>query len=75
MIELLEGFRDVVESLDLTTDAGRETFAALMELAPAFAQVSITIADLIANAQASTLNTASAAFAAFCSAIIACSSA
>lgn len=33
------GFRTLVEGLDLTTDSGRETFAALMGLAPAFDQI------------------------------------
>jgi len=33
------GFRDLVESLDLTSESGRQTFASLMTLAPAFAQL------------------------------------
>ncbi|MEW9586622.1 phage tail length tape measure family protein [Paraburkholderia sp. DGU8] len=33
-----DAFRDVVSSLDLTTSAGQNTFAALMALAPAFDQ-------------------------------------
>jgi hypothetical protein len=35
-----EGFRDVVAGLNLTTVAGQQTFAALMGLAPMFAEVS-----------------------------------
>jgi hypothetical protein len=35
-----EGFRDVVAGLNLTTAAGQQTFAALMGLAPMFAEVS-----------------------------------
>jgi TP901 family phage tail tape measure protein len=34
-----EGFRDVVAGLNLTTTAGQQTFAALMGLAPMFAEV------------------------------------
>jgi len=34
-----DAFRSLVESLDLTTSAGQQTFAKLMALAPAFAQV------------------------------------
>jgi hypothetical protein len=34
-----EGFRDVVAGLNLTTAAGQQTFAALMGLAPMFAEV------------------------------------
>ncbi len=33
----LAGFRALVEAQDLTTDAGRQTYAALLDLAPAFA--------------------------------------
>ncbi|WP_110678716.1 tape measure protein [Salinicola sp. RZ23] len=35
-----EQFRDVVESLDLNTEAGRETYAELMSVAGAFAEIS-----------------------------------
>ncbi|GHB24462.1 tape measure protein [Salinicola rhizosphaerae] len=35
-----EQFRDVVESLDLNTEAGRETYAELMGVAGAFAEIS-----------------------------------
>lgn len=35
-----EEFRAIVESLDMTTSAGQATYAALMNLAPAFVQVS-----------------------------------
>jgi hypothetical protein len=34
-----DAFRDLVESLDMTTEAGRETFASLMDVAPAFKQI------------------------------------
>lgn len=34
-----DGFRALVEAQDLTTDSGRETYAALIKLAPAFASV------------------------------------
>ena len=33
----LQGFRDLVEAQDLTTESGRKTFAALMALSPTFA--------------------------------------
>lgn len=33
-------FRSLVEGLDMTTDSGRSTFAALLKIAPAFAQIS-----------------------------------
>ena len=49
------GFRALVESLDLTTEAGQNTFAALLALAPAFAQLvdaaDATAADITAAAQ------------------------
>jgi phage-related minor tail protein len=35
----LTGFRDLVNAQDLTTQAGRSTYAALISLAPAFAEV------------------------------------
>ena len=35
----LAGFRDLVNAQDLTTQAGRSTYAALISLAPAFAEV------------------------------------
>ena len=34
-----DGFRALVEAQDLTTESGRETFAALMRLSPAFASI------------------------------------
>ncbi len=34
-----QAFRDIVTALDVTTEAGRATFAALMGLAPAFAEI------------------------------------
>lgn len=36
----MRAFRDLVEGLDLSTEAGRSMWEALMEIAPAFAQVS-----------------------------------
>lgn len=39
MPETKAGFRSLVESLDLTTESGRQTFASLMTLSPAFAQL------------------------------------
>ncbi|AGW94596.1 hypothetical protein N234_31610 [Ralstonia pickettii DTP0602] len=36
----MEGFRSLVESLDLTTESGQEMFSSLLDLAPAFAQAS-----------------------------------
>lgn len=40
-----DAFRDLVEAQDLTTEAGRETYAALMQLSPAFASVSQSAVD------------------------------
>src|SRR6185295_10077952 len=45
----LRGFRDLVESLDLTTDAGRSTFSALMQVAPAFASVTNAVQSMISD--------------------------
>lgn len=39
MPSTLAGFRALVESQDLTTDAGRKTYAMLLQLAPAFADL------------------------------------
>lgn len=39
MPNTLAGFRALVESQDLTTDAGRKTYAMLLQLAPAFADL------------------------------------
>jgi hypothetical protein len=39
MPESLQGFRQLVEAQDLNTEAGRKAYAAMMQLAPAFAQV------------------------------------
>lgn len=39
MPETKAEFRSLVESLDLTSESGRQTFASLMALSPAFAQV------------------------------------
>lgn len=41
-----DGFRALVEAQDLTTEAGRSTYATLMGLAPAFAQLTQTMAQL-----------------------------
>ena len=43
-----EGFRAIVESLDLTTQAGINTYSALLNLAPAFA----TLTDAVKTTQA-----------------------
>ena len=50
-------FRAVVEGLDLTTNAGRATFAAMMDLAPSFATVATAAASASA-AMTSTLDKA-----------------
>ena len=42
----LQGFRDLVNAQDLTTEAGRSTYAALIQLAPAFAQVTNAAGDI-----------------------------
>ncbi len=41
-----DAFRDLVESQDLTTDAGRKMFAELIKLAPAFADVTSAMQDM-----------------------------
>ena len=46
-----EAFRALVGSLDLSTDAGRSTYASLMALAPAFAAVSESTVGLIASSE------------------------
>ena len=51
--QTMEAFRALVEAQDLTTTSGQETYAALMQIAPAFASV--------ANAAAQAANTAAAA--------------
>lgn len=38
-----EGFRALVEAQDLSTEAGRATYAALLQLAPAFASVTASV--------------------------------
>jgi phage-related minor tail protein len=43
MPNTLQGFRALVEAQDLTTEAGRATYAALVSLSPAFAQVTNAI--------------------------------
>lgn len=48
-----DGFRDIVSALDLTTDAGRNTYAVMMAVAPEFA----TVADA-ATAATETINKA-----------------
>ena len=45
-----EGFRALVEAQDLTTEAGRQTYAALINLAPAFASVTQAVSSLQARA-------------------------
>jgi hypothetical protein len=46
-----DGFRALVSSLDLTTSAGQNTFAALMALAPGFAQMTAAAAQAASNQQ------------------------
>lgn len=46
-----EGFRDLVEVQDLSTTAGRATYAALMGLSGAFAAITPSAADLSAQLQ------------------------
>ena len=41
-----EGYRALVDAQDLTTEAGRSTYAALMGLAPAFAELTQTMEQL-----------------------------
>jgi hypothetical protein len=48
----LQGFRQLVEVQDLNTDVGRQTYVALMALAPAFAQVATAAADAQGSLQA-----------------------
>lgn len=45
------GFRALVEAQDLTTDAGRSTYAALMGLAPAFAELTQAMEQMGASLQ------------------------
>lgn len=47
-----QGFRDLVDSLDLSTTAGRSTFKALMDVQGAFASLTPTIEDAAAAALA-----------------------
>jgi hypothetical protein len=49
MPDTLAGFRALVEAQDLNTAAGRNTYAALMQLAPAFAQVTNAAGGLVAT--------------------------
>lgn len=48
-----EGFRALVDSLDLTTTSGQQTYAALMGLAPAFASISQAAAGAVSSLQSS----------------------
>lgn len=53
----LAGFRDLVEAQDLTTEAGRQTYAMLLQVAPAFADLQAALngarsaADILAERQ------------------------
>lgn len=53
----LSGFRNLVEAQDLTTEAGRATYATLLQLAPAFADLQSALmgaksaADIVAERQ------------------------
>jgi phage-related minor tail protein len=49
MPDTLAGFRALVDAQDLTTEAGRKTYAALISLSPAFAQVSNAAGELAAK--------------------------
>ena len=49
MPDTLAGFRALVEAQDLTTASGRNTYAAMMALAPAFAQVANAASGLSAK--------------------------
>lgn len=49
--ETRDGFRALVEAQDLTTEAGRELYAGLLRLAPAFAEAA-ELADRLAEAEA-----------------------
>lgn len=46
-----DGFRALVEAQDLTTEAGRSTYAALMGLAPAFAELTQAMEQMGASLQ------------------------
>lgn len=46
-----DGFRSLVEAQDLTTEAGRSTYAALMGLAPAFAELTQAMEQMGASLQ------------------------
>lgn len=46
-----EGFRDLVEAQDLTTESGRATYAALLKVAPAFKSVADSSAQAAAAAK------------------------
>lgn len=47
----IKGFRDLVSAQNLTTDSGRATYAALVQLAPAFAEVTRSAQDSFAAYQ------------------------
>lgn len=47
----ISGYRQLVEAQDLSTDAGRAAYAALLQLAPAFAEVAKASGDAAASAQ------------------------
>lgn len=47
--DTLAGFRAIVEAQDLTTEAGRRTYTAMVQLAPAFAQVTTAAGGLISK--------------------------
>jgi hypothetical protein len=49
MPDTLAGFRAMVDAQDLTTDSGRKTYAALIALSPAFAQVTNAAGALAAK--------------------------
>lgn len=49
MPDTLTGFRALVDAQDLTTEAGRKTYAALIALSPAFAQVTNAAGALAAR--------------------------
>jgi len=62
-VSTIEQFKAVVLGLDLTTEAGRETYAAMLQLAPAFKKVADAQAEALqaqADAQAQLLAKAAA---------------
>lgn len=57
-----EAFRSIVSALDLTTDTGRATFAALINLAPVFASITRTAEQIRQEAISSARSATDAAY-------------